>query len=249
MYIPSIGKRVKLKSFSDYTERKLNPWAWFEVISVNPESKHVTLQLFDGLTPKDYFTTVFPTLIQPPIGWKEVYTIYVKPEKVDEVLSWLPRGIAVMASHDLSSAGQMAYQPADNWTQPHWQYPELTDLVPPEDTGKRIRIVKLESEYDASVMAPCEYCENGTRIAKEYHVNNQNIPDSPKEIGQHFQCFTCNGTGEKPKYLTSFDKKERAKIIKGLEKEGWKVGYRKGNCETRGYWMERETIVKEAASL
>jgi len=43
MYIPAIGKRVTLKSFSDYTERKLNPWAWFEVISVNHESKRMGL--------------------------------------------------------------------------------------------------------------------------------------------------------------------------------------------------------------
>ena len=140
-YIPEPRSRVKLSTWSDYSIFSLPTWAWLEVLSVNESNNTVNVELLNGLAKTGTILDVPLSAIDSPIGWQERYTIHVSPEKVFDVLAWLPRGIAVRAFHDLSCAGRTAFQPADNCGAPHWSMPELTDVVPPSQTRDRIRIV------------------------------------------------------------------------------------------------------------
>lgn len=247
-YIPAIGKRVKFKEWCDYSSRSIHIWAWLEVIEIYETENTIKLQLTNGPEKLNEFYNVPLNIIEKPIGWRKQYAITVEPEKVDTVLGWLQRGIAVRQCHDLSSAGNTTFQPGDNYSQPHWAYPELTDLVLPEDTKDRIKIVKLEFKYDASIPDICQYCKGtGYRIAEEFHVNNKNIPDPPQKIGDKFKCFTCKN-GIRDKFISEIvDKKEKQAAIKKLTKEGWKVQYRR-RYES-GWFMERETIIKDFGDI
>jgi hypothetical protein len=229
-YIPEIGKRVKFKEWLDYTSRNIHPWAWFEVVAYNDECELIELQHSNGGKLGETVTVPLD-IIEAPLGWKEKYTICVEPSKAETVKSWLERGITVRTSHDLGNYG-VVFQPLDNSEEPNWRYPEVTDKIPAEQVKDRIKIVQLEQEFDAFVMANCEYCAGtGIRTAiKEV---------SASDVAE---CWVCHGAGVGKKFISSFDKKERKGVIKSLEKEGWKVGYRKKGDS--GYWMERETIIK-----
>ena len=156
MYIPAVGKHVKLKTFEDYTVLMsqynfnggpVHVWAWFEVLETN--SAFAALELLNGTVKTGKLYTVPLSRIQAPIGWAEVYTIRVEPSKVEQVLAWLARGIVVRQSQYIGDSS-VTFQPADNAEQPHWKFCEVTDIVPAEETDKRIRIVKYEF-CDASI--------------------------------------------------------------------------------------------------
>lgn len=193
-YIPAIGKQVTMKQFSDYSSRNINVWARMEVLHVDAvgDDYAVTAEVLNGNIKTGHVVQVPLSTIAAPIGWKERYEITVAPDKVSEVLSWLARGVAVRQCHDLSTAGRVTFQPADNCAQPHWAYPELTDVVPAEQTKDRIRIVQLESHTGAFVMRPCRYCKHGKRTRENnplMHSWDEHVRECPKcgnVIGFHF---------------------------------------------------------------
>jgi len=64
------------------------------------------------------------------------------------------RGIVVRFSQYIGD-GSTAFQPMDNSGTPHWKYTEVTDTIHPDQTRDLIRVVKIETKYDAGIPAPC----------------------------------------------------------------------------------------------
>lgn len=146
-YRPQLGKLIKMSLWEDYTSRGINPWSWLRVIGIDDSTVTVRLAEYPSEPSKDSAQYTLPLyVVAPPIGWEPRYTIYCKPEEVDKVLGWFSRGIAKRQSHDLGNAGAMTWQPMDNCDAPHWQYPEISDMIRPEDCARLIRIVKVETE-------------------------------------------------------------------------------------------------------
>ena len=137
-YIPKPGVRVRMPLFSDYTEAGLEPWT--TLIAKFVTSIDVTCE-----RPENGGTAIIPlTKIQPPVGWQSRYTIHVQPDKVDDVLAWLKRGISVRFSQYIGD-GSTVFQPLDNSETPHWKYTEQTDTLTAEETVEYISVVKVES--------------------------------------------------------------------------------------------------------
>ena len=55
-YIPTIGKSVKLKEWSDYSSRNLSIWAWLRVHSINSDG--AVVQVLNGSEPTSEVLTV-----------------------------------------------------------------------------------------------------------------------------------------------------------------------------------------------
>jgi hypothetical protein len=272
-YVPEIGKRIKLATFSDYSSRELHVWSWMEVQAVSGDT--VTAEILNGSEHTGQVVTVPLTSVDKPIGWAPRYTIHVQPDKVADVLAWLKRGIVVRQSQYIGD-GSTAFQPMDNADQPHWKYGEITDAIPPAECDRVFRVVKLETVYDAGIPSPCQYC-NGTGI----HTSNPSLTDQTESTDRcetcgvhlHFSfdepwhrkpnpshldkpdsycsyvkpaghCWCCNGTGRGIAHLSGMDPKQRKQAIKTLESEGWKVWYQKRGSM---WLMERETVVKDWA--
>lgn len=143
-YVPAIGKRIMLASFHDYTSRQLPVWSWWTVREYLANDT-VRCEHYNAGDTGEF--QEFPlSIIASPIGWQPRYTIYCKPEQVEQVLSWFARGIVVRQSHNLSGSMPTAFQPMDNATAPHWQFPEVTDAVPADECRKVFRVVKVECE-------------------------------------------------------------------------------------------------------
>ena len=148
-YIPRVGELIKLKAIWHYNDYGISLWAWLKVVRMIPGDDHVFLRVMNGPTETEQTAMVKLGAVQPPIGWKPVYTVTCKDH--DQALKvrheWFKRGIHVWASHDLSSAGRMAFTPVkDNSdaASPHWQYtgnPVETILAP--DCEKYFRIEVL----------------------------------------------------------------------------------------------------------
>jgi hypothetical protein len=126
-------------------------WAWFEVLTVEDRScrlrhilaaLHAPRPLWEGPVPFDW--------IAPPIGWASTYTIYCNSdEQSSRVLQdWFSRGIHVWISHELSSAGRMAYTPMGEEgmpRSPHWQFGcKPVETVPPMLCEQIFSVVYLE---------------------------------------------------------------------------------------------------------
>ena len=187
-YIPEIGKRVGLKTLADCQritgDYNRHVMICREIDLVNNIAV-CELTLTGSTNNRDGEMVKVPlSAISPPIGWQaNGYTIRCAPDKVDEVLGWMKRGIVVRLSQYIGD-GSVCYQPADNSGQPHWKYGEVTDTVKAEDTRELIEIVKLETEWDASIPAVCEYC-NGTGV----HISN------PSLVEQTADTDTCQFCG------------------------------------------------------
>ena len=238
-YVPETGARVKMALFSDYSSRNVSIWAWLRVQAIDGDS--VTVNVLNGDKPTEQTLDAPLSCISTPIGWKERYTVYVQPDRLAEVQSWLARGMVMRQSHYMPSC-PTAFQPMDAESTGDWRFNGAdTDVIPPEQVKDRIRIVKLEQWYDVSVPCPCEYCHGtGYRVAQECHVGNVNL-GSPK-LGESFPCWTCNaGIGKR--YLSSMPRKERLAAMAELKRQGWTLTYvRRGEVSWVG---ERETTVKE----
>jgi hypothetical protein len=257
-YTPAIGKSVKMREFSDYTQRNISVWAWMRVHSINSDG--VTVQVLNGAEPTGQIVNIPLSAIAPPIGWKSQYTIYVKPAQVETVLSWFARGIVVRQSHDMSSSMPTAFQPMDNSDKPHWQYPEATDAVSAEDCSKVFRVVKVEQEdvYDIYLVpdAACESCKgtgrdslarvNACRVERGFPPCNE---ETVSHIGsrqgweadtQTFECHCIRGG------FRLLGRSKRAKLIKEWAKDGWVTVY--NNHGEHSYWSRtRETVIQDWA--
>jgi hypothetical protein len=261
-YIPAIGKSIKMRLFSDYTERNVHVWSWLRVHSVNSDG--VTVQVLNGSEPTGQILNIPLSVIAPPIGWQKRYTIHVKPEQVDTVLSWFARGIVVRQSHDMSGSMPTAFQPMDNSNSPHWQFPETTDAVPAAECRKVFRVVKVETQdvYDVYLVPDqnCSHCKgSGRRTLADLAVIRHEsvdelkrkmlIPVEPYRINESlhlngydaetetFECHCIRGGFRK------LGRSKRAKLIKEWAKDGWETRY---VPYAGGFWERtRETVVQD----
>ena len=237
-YLPRIGQRVKLNTFTDYTSRDLPVWSWLIVTEIMPDTGHIFATLHDTSKADKHFGEqlhIALSAIQKPIGWREVYTICCQPDKLDEVLTWLPRGIVVRRSQYIGDCS-IVFQPADNAEQPHWKFGEVTDIVPAEQVNERIRVIKHEYVYDAFVSETCRYCK-GKAIR----------PHGPEDAyqGEVQDCRYCKD-GMGARYLSEMGKPVRKAAIKALHEQGWSVMYSRHGSH---WFMERETVVKEVSEV
>ena len=133
----------------------------------------------------------------------------------------------------------------DNADVPRWQYPEVTDVVTPDQTTDRISIVKLETWIDVWVPVPCTYCNGtGIRKAQACHIGNPNITPTPQAIGDSIACWTCD-KGTVHGYLTWIkDRKAKAAAKDSLKRQGWDLRYINHGGEGSMYIAKRETVVK-----
>lgn len=158
-YTPNVGDKIKLKDIYSYNKYGISLWAWLKVVRVIPADTVVFVRVLDGPAETEQTAMVKLTALQKPIGWKPVHTITCKDiEQARRVRDdWFTRGIHVWASHDLSSAGRMAYTPVkeladlatdedtdSNPQSPHWQYTgNPVETILPPDCEKFFRIEVL----------------------------------------------------------------------------------------------------------
>lgn len=227
-YTPAIGAHVKLRTFESYTARGIAVWSWFEVLGTG-ESDNIELEVLNGSQHTGQTCRVQRHEIEKPIGWSEVYTIACKPEQLEMVQGWLPRGIVVRQSNYIGDASTQ-FQPMDMDAQSHWKFGTVTDTVTPEQVADRIRLVTREYVYDAFVMRECIYCHD---------VGNREYP-----LGQGVkECHVCRGTGKSARHFAEMDKAERKVALEELTADGWSVQYEKPG---RHWSMEREIVIKES---
>jgi hypothetical protein len=252
-YVPAIGKRVTLRTFADYNNLPVSVWAWLTVRAIDGET--VTVEHYNARDTGEFFTV--PLLaIAPPVGWKQRYTIHAQPDKVDTVLSWFDRGIAVRQSHDMSGSMPCAFQPLDNSNSPHWQFPELTDVIPADECGKVFQVVKIERQdvYDVYLVpdSACKFC-NGTgkrhvqTIADVRKVPIADVLADTELIARLegydaltglFTCHCIRGG------FRTLGRSKRAKVIKEWAAQGWDTHY--CNYGEHSFWERtRETIVRD----
>jgi hypothetical protein len=232
-FIPRVGQMLKLKTIDAYTARHVHVWSWLRVETVNTLADTCTMRVLNGNQDTEHVLTDVPfNVVDSPLGWQPVYTMFVSPEKLSDVLSWLrTRGLIVRASADLSSAGQMTFQPADNAPKPHWKYPEITDtLTPFECTHGRVRVFTFERVIDAHIPSPCTHC-NAT--------GKRPYGETDTYQGDVVACAYCrDGVGKL--YVSGTGGKTRKAIMKQLNNEGWEVEYDRHMC---AYVMERKIEV------
>lgn len=97
-YVPKPGERVRLQLWEDY--RFLNLPAWSTLVCLRVENDKVVCKrvLTEGGKQDGHIVDVGLSTVEPPIGWQPRYTIRVSPERVEEVLGWMKRGIVVRQS-------------------------------------------------------------------------------------------------------------------------------------------------------
>ena len=261
-YVPAIGLRVTLRTFADYNTLPCSVWSHLTVRAIDGET--VTVEHYNARDTGEFFTVPL-SAIAPPVGWKQRYTIHAQPDKVETVLGWFARGIAVRQSHDMSGSMPTSFQPLDNSNSPHWQFPELTDSVPADECGKVFRVVKVERQdvYNVYLIADqnCPHC-NGTgrrtlaELAKIRHESivelkrKMAIPAEPYRVNdslhlddysadtETFSCHCIRGG------FRTLGRSKRAKLIKEWAAQGWDTHY--CNYGEHSFWERtRETIVRD----
>lgn len=256
-YIPEIGKRVKLAAIYDYAQHvpQLPYWSWLTVRQI--DGNQVKVEHYNAKDTGEFFTVPLAA-IEKPVGWEERYTITVSPDKVDTVLSWFKRGIVCRQSHNLNVHYMpMVFQPMDNSGQPNWEFPEVTDRIPPEECERVFRVVKLEQEEINFVPQPdCQWCQGSGRrhissVAKALQITveemRQRVADSTDSFFEHYDAdsglFDCNCRWGG---FRTLDKKKREALKKQWAQQGWKAEY---IPQGGGIWIRsRETVVHDWAA-
>ena len=84
-YVPTIGRRVTLRQFSDYLHYlpSLTVWSHLTVRAIDGEN--VTVEHYNARDTGEFFTVPL-SAIAPLIGWQAQYTIHCKPDQVGKVL-------------------------------------------------------------------------------------------------------------------------------------------------------------------
>ena len=259
-YRPHVGKLVKMSMFADYTERGLNPWSWLRVIGIDRDTVTVRLAPNPTVIADDREQFTIPLyVVDTPIGWEPRYTIHVKSEQLETVMGWLPRGIAVRQSHDMSGSMPTAFQPLTDGIEPnspHWQFPESTDVIMPDDCPRLIRVVKVEQEEITSetlgypAVKDCPHCHGSGRrsvaelagIRKETLATTWNLVNTGEihlddMTDTDFRCHCHYGA------VSRMGRTERGQLFKKMRADGWVIEFvRYGG----GYWeRSRETVVKD----
>jgi len=183
-YHPQLGKLIKMSEWSDYTSRGISPWSWLRVIGIDDSTvtvRHATHPTDPAQDTEQYTLPLY--VIDPPIGWEPRYTIYCKPSETDKVLSWFARGIAKRQSHDLGNAGAMIWQPMDNCDAAHWQFPEVSDMIRPEDCPRLIRVIKVETEDMGSDSLSAMGRSKRAKLFKQWESEGWSVRYVPYEGG------------------------------------------------------------------
>jgi hypothetical protein len=261
-YRPKVGQLISMGQWTDYTSRGLSPWGRLRVIGIDKDT--VTVRYaphpMDASCDDQSQITIPLYTVQPSIGWEPRYTIHCKPEQVETVKSWFARGIVCRQSHNMSSSMPMAFQPLTDGVlpgSPHWQFPEDTDVIMPEDCARLFRIVSVEQEEITSAVLGypadpnCHRCKGTGRrtVAELAIVRKSTLAQTWDDINTgkiplddltstDFRCH-CAQYGA----MTRMGRTKRAKLIKQMRADGWQVEYRP---YAGGYWeRRRETIVHD----
>lgn len=270
LYRPKVGQLIGMSEWSDYTSRGLSLWGRLRVIGIDKDTvtvKHAPHPMDASFDDASQITIPLYT-VQLPIGWEPGYTIYCKPEETEKVLGWFARGIVCRQSHNMSSSMPMAFQPLTDGVlpgSPHWQFPEDTDVIMPEDCARLFRVVSVEKEEITSATLgypadpTCTSCSGTGRrtiaqlaeVCKETVettwtlIDNgtiQNLEDVQTVSNVHsaFDTFRCHchyGA------LGRMGRTKRAKLFKEMRADGWDVHY---VPYAGGFWERtRETIVHD----
>lgn len=271
-YRPTIGQLISMSQFSDYTSRGLSPWGRLRVIGIDASTvtvhhaPHPADPTCDDPSP----ITIPLYTVQFPIGWEPRYTIHCKPEQSQTVINeWFKRGIVVRQSHDMSGSMPTAFQPLVSGQlprSPHWQFPENTDVILPDDCPRLFRVVEVQQEEITSEVLGypadpnCTSCSGTGRrtIAQLAEVRNETVEQTwglinagkiPLDDLTHispvhsaFDTFRCHchyGA------MARMGRAKRAKLIKQMRADGWEVEYRP---YAGGFWERRkETLVHDWA--
>jgi hypothetical protein len=264
-YKPTKGTRITLAEFQHYgivaqqhPEHNLSVWSNFTVHYITEDSVYVE-HYNAGNTGVCYFVPL--VWISIPIGWHPRYTIHCKAEQAQTIINdWFTRGIVVRQSHDMSGSMPTAFQPLTDDalpSSPHWQFPEDTDVIPAEDCARVFRVVAVEQEEITSAVLGypadpnCHMCKGtGRRTVAELAIVRQetlaqtwdgiNTGKIPLDnlTSTDFRCH-CAQYGA----MTRMGRTKRAKLVKRMRADGWKVAYRP---YAGGYWeRSRETVVHD----
>lgn len=254
-YIPKVGSTFKMRLFEDYTSRGIHVWAHLKTVAVTGET--VSFQVLNGSEPTNNFSACPLSAVNPPIGWEARYTIYCKPEQAEKIISnWFARGIVVRANHCIGDPAGSVFQPLDNASTPHWKYPECTDVIQAEDCPKLFRVVSVQSEEITSETLgypadpTCTHCQGMGRrsLAELSSIRKETIEktrallndgtinlDGGLDTLDTFRCHCHFGA------LSRMPKKDRTKLFKTMQAEGWQTEY---VPYAGGFWTRRkETIV------
>jgi hypothetical protein len=136
-------EQTKFKTWGDYIQRKINPWAWLIVEEQKGDKVVVSLQ-----ENRSVKLEVPLAELAVPFGWEEIYDVVVPDvEKAKMVQSWMVGrgGISVWTCQDLSQAGRTMYTPGDKKDEkPHWSMGFVEVVTDP----KRIRIMLTETSSE-----------------------------------------------------------------------------------------------------
>ena len=248
-YRPTAGTLATLALWEHYSivrsqhpEHDLAQWAHFKVryIVDNATPESVCVEHYNAA---DTGVTYFVPLewISTPIGWEPRYTIHANPEQAQTIVKdWFARGISVRANHDLGSCMSIgsAFQPLDNSTAPHWRYPEQTDIIPPADCPRLIKVVSVEHEKITSAtlgypaQSDCPHCHGTGRrtIASLAEIRQETLATTFDRINKgelplddmtatDFRCHCHFGA------LSRMGRTKRAKLFKAMANDGWEVKY------------------------
>lgn len=148
-YTPRVGDKIKLKDIERYNKYSIGLWSWLKVMKLSPTKIAAVIHIMNGLESTGEKRIISLRDIQPPLGWKPVYTIHLHKieDAVKFVNEWFKKGITVWISHDLSKAGTMAYTP--NGEEPnHWMFTKNpVETISPQDCKKQF-IVKLVARWE-----------------------------------------------------------------------------------------------------
>jgi hypothetical protein len=266
-YRPAIGKLIKLSEWSDYTSRGLSPWGWLRVTGIDKDTVTVRHAPHPTDPSHDEPEITIPLYaVATPIGWEPRYAIHAQGrDGADNVVNnWFSRGIVVRQSHDMGGSMPTAFQPLVDGElpgSPHWQYPEVTDVIQPEDCKRLFRVVAVEEEEITSATLgypadpKCTSCQGTGRrtIAQLAEVRNETVEqlwalidkgqiplDDLTHAAEHsaFETFRCHCAQHGA--MSRLTKTERTKLIKEMRAEGWQVEYRP---YAGGFWERRKEIL------
>ena len=261
LYRPKVGQLIGMSEWSDYTSRGLSLWGRLRVIGIDKDTvtvKHAPHPMDASFDDASQITIPLYT-VQLPIGWEPRYTIYRKPEETEKVLGWFARGIVCRQSHNMSSSMPMAFQPLTDGIlpgSPHWQFPEDTDVIMPEDCARLFRVVSVEKEEitSATLGYPadpnCQTCHGSGRrtveelailrketLAQTWDLVNRGEITLEDLTSVDFRCHCHYGA------LGRMGRTKRAKLFKEMRADGWDVHY---VPYAGGFWERtRETIVHD----
>jgi hypothetical protein len=172
VFVPAVGRHVKLRKFDDYGiifadkvshEGGVPVWAWLRVERVDAAREVVHLRLLNGDKEAEPHTRcVSLGMIQPPIGWKEEGPqMYIPPDRVAEVRRWFKErgGAKLWIDCNIPPSASEIMTPAlaedgSPKTPPGWRYADGYPLKPEEIAVRTEQIL----EAPASWFPVCEEC-------------------------------------------------------------------------------------------